>query len=277
MNLPLSGTTILVTGITDKASLALAIAKQIQKEGAKIVCSGLGLTKHHAGLSEKAASYLDRTFKDFQETIKQELGDVLTFPLDVTLDGSIEEFAESLKSQNIQLDGYVHSIAMDKTIRGGVVKPMLEVTREEFAGALDVSAYSLVGISRPLIQKGILKKNGSIVALSYLGAEKIVVHPYKNIGVAKAALERIIFELSYELGKSHAIKVNGVRFSPYTASKAGGAIEGLSEAVEYCENASPLGNAKPDDLAQEVAYLLRPGLRVSGEIRHVDGGYHIRG
>jgi enoyl-[acyl-carrier protein] reductase I len=97
------------------------------------------------------------------------------------------------------------------------------------------------------------------------------------VGVAKAALERITTELAHELGKSHKIKVNAVRFSPYTASKAGGAIAGLSEAVLEAEEKSPLGNALPQDLAWEVAYLLRPYGKVTGEIRYVDGGYHIRG
>jgi len=74
-------------------------------------------------------------------------------------------------------------------------------------------------------------------------------HPYKNVGVAKAALERIVTELAFELGKSHGIKVNAVRFSPYTGSKAGGAIQGLEEAERFSDEASPLGNAKPETLA----------------------------
>lgn len=274
----LKGQTVLISGITDKASLALAIAKEAKNQGAVLVCTGLGKTPHHANLSEKGAAYLDRTYADFQATIKEELGaEVKTFPLDVTIDGSIEDFSDFCKKENISIHGFVHSIAMDKTIRGGVVKPMLDVTRDEFMDALNVSAYSLLAMTRSLLQKGVLANKASILALSYLGAEKIVIHPYKNIGVAKAALERIIFELSFELGKSHEIQVNAVRFSPYTASKAGGAIEGLVKAVEECNQLAPLGNAKPEDLAFECVYLLRKGNRITGEIRHVDGGYHIRG
>jgi enoyl-[acyl-carrier protein] reductase I len=166
---------------------------------------------------------------------------------------------------------------MDKTIRAGAVKPLIEVTREEFMGAMDVSAYSLIAVTRSLLAQNVLQKNASIVSLSYLGAEKIVRHPYKNVGVAKAALERITRELAFELGKSHNIKVNSIRFSPFTGSKAGGAIQGLQEALEFAEQNSPMGNALPEDLGYEVAYLLRPYGRITGEIRHVDGGYNIRG
>ncbi|MCB1178316.1 MAG: SDR family oxidoreductase [Leptospiraceae bacterium] len=278
MELPLKGCTYLITGITDSGSLAMSIAKQVIKEGGKVICTGLGLTNYHTGLSDKAKSYLENTYSSFQETVKNDLGDVITHRLDVTLDESIEELSDYLIKNDIKLDGFLHSIAMDKTIKAGlVVKPLLDVTKDEFFGAMEVSAYSLVSMTRSFVKNKVLKNNSSILALSYLGAEKVVYHPYKNIGIAKAALERIIFELAHELGKSHGIKVNGIRFSPYTGSKAGGAIQGLQEALEFCEVNSPLGNALPEDLAYESAYLLRPYGRVTGEIRYVDGGYHIRG
>lgn len=114
-----------------------------------------------------------------------------------------------------------------------------------------------------------------MVSLSYLGAERVVSHPYRNVAVAKAALERITVELAHELGRAHGIRVNAVRFSPYAASRAGGAIPGLVAAEAACAEASPLGNARPHDLALEVAHLLRPGHAITGEIRHVDGGYRV--
>lgn len=275
--LPLKNCTVLITGITDSGSLALAIAKQVQKEGANLVCTGLGVTPYHSNLSDKAKSYLEKTYSDFQNTISKELGtDTLTLPLDVTIDESIDLTTKTLAEKGIQLNGFLHSIAMDKTIRAGVVKPLLEVSKEEFMGAMDVSAYSLISVTRSLLNAKVLQKNASILSLSYLGAEKIVRHPYKNVGVAKAALERITRELAFELGKSHNIKVNSIRFSPFTGSKAGGAIQGLQEALEFAQENAPLGNALPEDLGYEAAYLLRPYVRVTGEIRHVDGGYNIR-
>ncbi|HMV79232.1 MAG TPA: SDR family oxidoreductase [Leptospiraceae bacterium] len=279
MNLPLKGCTYLITGIIDSGSLALTAAKQIVAEGGEVICTGLGKTPFHQNLSEKAQGYLDSTYSAFQETVRKELGtDVLTFPLDVTIDESINSFSKLLAEKNISLSGFLHSIAMDKTIKAGVVvKSILEVTKEEFFSAMDVSAYSLVSLTRSLLNYKVLKNNASILALSYLGAEKVVYHPYRNIGVAKAALERIVIEMAYELGRSHQIKVNCIRFSPYTGSKAGSAIQGLQEAVNFCNENSPLGNALPEDLAYESAYLLRPYGRITGEIRYVDGGYHIRG
>ena len=102
MNHPLKGLTFLVTGIIDSGSLALSIAKQIQAEGGNIVCTGLGKTPFHQNLSEKAISYLENTYQSFTKTIQTELGsDVITLPLDVTLDQSIEEIANNLKQKGI--------------------------------------------------------------------------------------------------------------------------------------------------------------------------------
>jgi len=123
----------------------------------------------------------------------------------------------------------------------------------------------------------VLADGAAIVALSYLGAERVMAHPYRNIGIAKAALERIVRELAAELGASHRIRVNAERFSPWSKSRAGGAIPGLADAVATSAARAPLGNADPESLGHEVAHLLRAGLGVTGEVRHVDGGHHVLG
>ena len=274
----LKGRRYLVTGIVDQASLALFVADELRRLGSDLVCAGLGPTPHHAGLSEKAQRYLESSFGSFRTTVEGTLGtDVPTFPLDVTIDASIDDFARALADRQLTLDGVLHSIAMDKTIRGGEVKPLIEVTREEFLSCMDVSAYSLIALVRALLAHEVLQRGSSVVALSYLGAERIVLHPYKNVGVAKAALERMSRELAVEIGRSHGIRVNVVRFSPWSQSRAGGAIPGLEAAAAQCQAAAPLGNATPDALASEVLHLLQPGLGITGEIRHVDGGYHVLG
>ncbi len=268
----------LITGINDEKSLATAVADRLAADGHRLVCTGLGLTPHHELVSDKARAFLEATYASFERTVSERYGsDAMVLPLDVTLDASIDELARRLESQGISLAGLFHSIAMDKTIRAGAVKPLLEVTREEFMQAMNVSAYSLISLTRALLNRGVLSERASIVAVSYRGAERVMRHPYKNVGVAKAALERIIRELADELGRSHQMRVNGVRFSPYTGSKAGGAIPGLAEAERICEELSPLGNARPEDLAAEVAYLFAPDTRITGDVRNVDGGYHIRG
>jgi enoyl-[acyl-carrier protein] reductase I len=93
--------------------------------------------------------------------------------------------------------------------------------------------------------------------------------------VAKAALERVTRELAYELGHAKGIRVNSIRFSPYAESRAGGAIPDLEKAVADAALRAPLGNATPESLGREIAYLMREGVSVTGETRHVDGGYHI--
>lgn len=266
----------LVTGIADEHSLALQIARTLKTSGAELVCAGLGMTKHHDDVSEAGQRYLEQTFEAFQEVVARELGeDTPTVVLDVSLDGAIVDACESLASRDLALDGFVHAIAMDRTIRRGVASPLLEVSRDDFLHCLDVSAYSLLGLTRELLGHGCLNEGASIVALSYLGAERAMSHAYRNIGVAKAALERISRELAYELGPSHGIRVNCVRFSPYAASRAGGAIPELVDAVARAEAAAPLGNASPEALAKEVAHLLQADLDVTGSVRHVDGGYNF--
>jgi enoyl-[acyl-carrier protein] reductase I len=127
-----------------------------------------------------------------------------------------------------------------------------------------------------LLKHGVLQDGASICSLSYIAAAKVTFHPYRNISIAKAALERITVELADELGRKHAIRVNAIRFSPYMGSKAGNATLKI-EDVATSNRMSPLGNAVPMDLAYEICHLFRPESRITGEIRHVDGGYHITG
>jgi enoyl-[acyl-carrier protein] reductase I len=272
----LSNTTFLITGIADKHSLAMFVAKEIIKQGGKVLCTGLGVSSHHTNLSEKAKGFLAKNFKDFKLAITEELGTTAVEILDVTLDENIASFARTLSDRNVKLNGFLHAIAMDKTIRNKEVKPLLEVTKEEFCDTMDVSAYSLIRLSHYLLKYNVLQKGASICSLSYIAAAKVTFHPYRNISIAKAALERITVELADELGKSHDIRVNVVRFSPYMGSKAGNATLN-KEDVQTSNRMSPLGNAKPIDLAYEIVHLFRPDLSITGEIRHVDGGYNITG
>ena len=267
----------LITGISDAGSLALHAAKAIVEQGGQVVCAGLGVTPHHTDLSDKARAYLSANEAAFRETVKAELGeDTPIFILDATQEESMVNLAAGLAENGLHLDGFLHSIAMDRTIRNKQVKPLLEVTQAEFCDTLGVSAFSLVRITHHLLKTGALRDGSSICSLSYIAAEKVTFHPYRNMSVAKAALERITIELADELGRSRGIRVNALRFSPYLGSKAGTATLEPSD-VEKAESMSPLGNAGPRDLALEIVHLMQPGLRVTGEIRHIDGGYHITG
>ena len=267
----------LITGISDAGSLALHAAKAIVEQGGQVVCAGLGVTPHHTDLSDKARAYLSANEAAFRETVKAELGeDTPILILDATQEDSMADLAAGLAESGLHLDGFLHSIAMDRTIRNKQVKPLLEVTQAEFCDTLGVSAFSLVRITHHLLKTGALRDGSSICSLSYIAAEKVTFHPYRNMSVAKAALERITIELADELGRSRGIRVNALRFSPYLGSKAGTATLEPSD-VEKAGSMSPLGNAGPRDLALEIVHLMQPGLRITGEIRHIDGGYHITG
>ncbi len=266
----------LVTGISDESSLATAIARDLVGDGVQVVCSGLGPTRHHADLSERARDYLSSQFESFCKTVERSVGeDAVALACDVTLEDSVRDLAKELADRGLVLDGLVHSVARDRTLGGERPQPLLEVSRDDFLDCMDVSAYSLIRLVRALLEEGVLAQGASVVSLSYLGAERIVPHPYHNVGVAKAALERITVGLAHELGRSHGIRVNAVRFSPYAATRAGGAIPGLTEAEQACGAAAALGNAQPEDLAREVSHLLRPGHGITGEVRNVDGGLRI--
>ncbi len=271
-----NGEIFLITGIADANSLAMYVAKEIIANGGKVICTGLGLSSFHQGLSEKAQGFLQRSYSDFQLAVQQELGQTPTAILDVSLDESMEAFALGLSEQGIKLNGFLHAIAMDKTIRQKEVKPLLEVTKDEFADTMEISAFSLVRLSHFLVKHNVLAEGASICSISYIAAAKVTFHPYRNISIAKAALERITVELADELGRKQGVRVNAVRFSPYMGSKAGNATLHEND-LQISDEVSPLGNAAPLDLAREVVHLFRPGTRITGEIRHVDGGYNIMG
>ena len=189
---------------------------------------------------------------------------------------SLEALTDFLNEKNVKLNGFLHAIAMDKTIRQKSVKPMLEVTADEFNDTMTVSAFSLISLSHALLKSKVLQNGSSIVTLSYIAAEKVSFFPYINMSIAKAALERLTIEMAYELGRDFGIRANCVRFSPYMGSKAGNATLKI-EDVERANRISRLGNAHPEDLAHEVVLLFTKDIRITGEIRHVDGGFHIMG
>ncbi|MGB0788660.1 MAG: SDR family oxidoreductase [Marinirhabdus sp.] len=272
----LSNTTFLITGIADKHSLAMYVAKEIIKQGGKVICTGLGVSAHHSNLSDNAKAFLTKNFEGFKKAVTEELGGTPVEILDVTLDENIDSFSQKLSNGNVKLNGLLHAIAMDKTIRNKKVKPLLEVTKEEFCDTMNVSAYSLIRLTHYLLKHNVLQPGASICSLSYIAAAKVTFHPYRNISIAKAALERITVELADELGRAHNIRVNVIRFSPYIGSKAGNATLN-EEDVQTSDRMSPLGNAKPMDLSHEIVHLFRPDLTITGEIRHVDGGYNITG
>lgn len=273
----LTNKTFLITGISGKNSLACTIAKEIMANNGQVICAGLGVTPFHQDLSDRSVQFLEKNYDDFEKAVNEELGSsVPKIKLDVSQEESVKALGIFLRDQGINVNGFLHAIAMDKTIRQKTVKDIIDVSAAEFCDTMIVSAYSLISISKSLIDSNVLQRDPSIVSLSYIAAERSAFHPYKNISIAKSALERITKELAVELGHSHNARVNAIRFSPFLDSKAGGATL-TTDHFDFSNEKSPLGNATPLDLANEVLHLFSNKTRITGEVIHVDGGYHILG
>jgi enoyl-[acyl-carrier protein] reductase I len=130
------------------------------------------VTPHHAGISAAARDYLAAAHETFRNTVAATLAPATPcFVLDASLDASLADFARALRERGTRLDGVVHAIALDRAIRQGSAKALLDVTREEFLDCMNVSAYSLLGLLRVLLAEDVLARGASVVALSYLGAE----------------------------------------------------------------------------------------------------------
>ena len=254
----LAGRTGLIVGGANKRSLAWSIAQQADAAGARLV-----LTYQNERLKENV----------------EELAAVLTnapllVPCDVSRDEDITRLFDALGEQLDGLDFLVHGAAFAP--REALSAPFLETSREAFRIAMDVSAYSLVALSRgaaPLLAK---KGGGSILTLSYLGADRVFPN-YNVMGVAKAALESSVRYLAGDLGAQN-IRVNTISAGPVKTLAASG-ISGFSGILQvYRERAALKRNIDGSDVAGAAMFLLSDwGKGVSGEVIYVDGGYRPMG
>jgi enoyl-[acyl-carrier protein] reductase I len=252
----LEGKTGIVFGVANKRSIAWAIAQAWAREGAK-----LAFTYQGERLKENVAE-LAGTFG----------ADTLILPCDVTKDDEIAAVFKSVGEKFGKLNLLLHSVAFapKEALEGEFVN----TTREAFRVAHDVSAYSLVALARaaaPLMTDG-----GSIVAMSYYGAEKVVPH-YNVMGVAKAALEASTRYLAYDLGPKK-IRVNCISAGPVNTLAARG-IAGFMEMLKHYETHAPLKrNILPDELGATGVFLASDGAAaMTGQTLYVDSGYQIMG
>jgi enoyl-[acyl-carrier protein] reductase I len=252
----LEGKTGIVFGVANKRSIAWAIAQAWAREGAK-----LAFTYQGERLKENVAE-LAGTFGP----------DTLILPCDVTKDEEIAAVFQKVGSQFGKLNLLLHSVAYapKEALEGEFVN----TSREAFRTAHDVSAYSLVALARaaaPLMTDG-----GSMVAMSYYGAEKVVPH-YNVMGVAKAALEASTRYLAYDLGPKK-IRVNCISAGPVNTLAARG-IAGFMAMLKHYEDRSPLKrNVAPDELGATGVFLASDGAAaITGQTLYVDCGYQIMG
>jgi enoyl-[acyl-carrier protein] reductase I len=252
----LDGKIGIVFGVANKRSIAWAIAQAWAREGAML-----------------AFTYQGERLKDNVEELVGTFGkDTLILPCDVTKDEDIATVFKAVGEKHGKLHLLLHSVAFapKEALEGQFVN----TSREAFRVAHDVSAYSLVALARaaaPLMTEG-----GSIVAMSYYGAVKVVPH-YNVMGVAKAALEACTRYLAYDLGPQK-IRVNCISAGPVNTVAARG-ISGFMEMLKHYETHAPLKrNVTPDELGSTGAFLASDGAAaITGQVLYVDAGYEIMG
>ena len=252
----LAGKTGIVFGVANKRSIAWAIAQAWAREGARLAFTYQG----------------DRVKENVEELAGTFGADTLILPCDVTKDEDIADVFQTAEAKFGKLDLLLHSVAFapKEALEGQFVN----TSREAYRIAHDVSAYSLVALSRaaaPLMTDG-----GSIVAMSYYGAEKVVPH-YNVMGVAKASLEASTRYLAYDLGPKK-IRVNCISAGPVNTLAARG-ISGFSEMLKHYEVHSPLKrNVTPEELGATGVFLASNGAAaITGQVLYVDSGYQIMG
>ncbi|MGV3773336.1 MAG: enoyl-ACP reductase FabI [Verrucomicrobiales bacterium] len=246
----------IVFGVANKRSIAWAIAQAWHKAGATL-----------------AFTYQGDRLKENVEELAGAFGqDVLMIPCDVTKDEQIEAVFKQVGEKYGKLNLLLHSVAFapKEALEGEFVN----TTREAYRVAHDISAYSLVALARgaaPLMTEG-----GSIVAMSYYGAEKVVPH-YNVMGVAKASLEASTRYLAYDLGPKK-IRVNCISAGPVNTLAARG-ISGFTEMLKHTEAHAPLKrNVQPDELGATGTFLASDGpSAITGQVLYVDCGYQIMG
>src|SRR3989454_11122626 len=253
----LSGKHGLVVGVANKRSISWAIAQAAARAGARLALTYQG-------------ERLEENVRDLAAKLEQPL----VVPCDVASDQQIADLAASLDREFGGLDFLVRGAAFAP--QAELSNPFVQTSRDGFRIALDVSAYSLVALTRavvPLMEK---RGGGSILTLTYLGSQRVFTN-YNVMGVAKAALEASVRYLASELGEK-SIRVNAISAGPIKTLASSG-ISGFSSILQVYRDRAPLKrNVELAEVADAAIFLLGGASRaITGEIVLVDGGYHITG
>ena len=251
----LQGKRGLVMGIANNRSIAWGIAKAAADHGA-----------------EMAFTYQGDALKKRVEPLAAELGVKHVLPCDVTDSASIDAVFQTLKESWGTLDFVVHAIAYsDKDQLDG---RYIDTTPDNFTRTLSISCYSFTAVAQRA--EKMMSNGGSLITLTYYGAEKVVPH-YNVMGVAKAALEASVRYLAEDLGRQN-IRVNAISAGPIKTLAASG-IADFRYLLKWSELNAPLRRVVSiEDVGGAGVYLLSDlGRGVTGEVHHVDAGYHIVG
>jgi len=251
----LEGKKALIFGVANNRSIAYGCAKRFKEEGCEL-----------------AFTYAGEALEKRVKPISEELGGKLCIPCDVSDDASVKACFETVEKEFGKFDILVHSVAFAP--REALQGRYIDTEREDFKTALDISAYSLVSLAKA--SENLINDGGSIMCMSYLGAEK-VVPKYNVMAVAKAALECSTRYLANDLGERQ-IRVNAISAGPIKTLAASG-VGGLKELLNHVGSLSPLKrNVTQDEVGNTAVYLasdLSSG--VTGETIYVDAGYNIIG
>lgn len=244
-------------GVLNEKSIAWGIVQEMANQGAELCMTYLG----EAG--EKRV-----------KPLAEKLGCNFTLPCDVSIEDDMDKLFAEVEKKWGKLDCLVHSLAFsDKNeLRGD----FSNTTMKNFETTMNISCYSLIGLSRrakPLMEKA---GGGSILAMTYYGSEKVVPH-YNVMGVAKAALEASVRYLAVDLGRFN-IRVNAISSGPVKTMAASG-IGDFNYMLKYNELNCPLRrNVTIEENGKTAVYLLSDmSSSMTGEVLHIDGGYHIVG
>lgn len=246
----------LICGVANKRSIAHSIAKSLHREGAKL-----------------AFTYQGDAVKKNVVEIADELDSDFVYKCDVTKDQDVQTMFHDLRKDMHHIDFLVHSLAFAN--KEDLKKDFHKTSREGFALAHDISAYSLILLSHgalPLMHD----HGGSILTLSYYGAEK-VIPGYNVMGVAKASLEASVRYLAADLG-GRKIRVNAISAGPVNTLAARG-IAGFTKILDIVPERAPLKrNVEVDEVGDAGLFLCSPwSSGITGETLYVDCGYHVVG
>jgi enoyl-[acyl-carrier protein] reductase I len=259
--LPATGTLMkgrrgLVMGVANERSLAWGIAAACAAQGAEL-----------------AFTYQGEALEKRVRPLAASVGSDLLAPCDVAEDASIDAAFAAVAARWDRLDFLVHAIGFaDKQHLRGLY---LDTPRAAFLQALDISCYSFTAVARRAV--AMMGPGGSLLTLTYLGAERVVPH-YNVMGVAKAALEASVRYLAADLGR-RAIRVNAISAGPIRTLAAAGGIGDFRYIMRWNQYNSPLArNTTIEDVGGAAVYLLSDlAAGVTGEVHHVDCGYHVVG
>jgi enoyl-[acyl-carrier protein] reductase I len=251
----LDGKKALIFGVANDHSIAWGIARAFHEQGATLGFSSV-------------ESLIERRVRPLADSI----GSTFVEPCDVQDDAQIATVFDRWKAQHGDLDILVHALAFAR--REDLEGAFVDTSRDGFALALDVSAYSLVALARAA--RPLLKPGASVLTLTYYGSEKVVAN-YNVMGVAKAALEASVRYLASDLGPD-GIRVNAISAGPIRTLAASG-IGGFKKMYGAFADVAPLReNITPEDVGGTAVWLASDLARaVTGEVVYVDGGFNVVG